>query len=87
VEAALLALARAAAPRALARLVELIEASDPRIAIAAAKTVLDHALGDPPPPPDSPDPDAARSATPDALAALSKEDREHLRTLLGRALG
>lgn len=82
-------LAREASPRAIGRLVELIENRDPRVAIAAANSVLDRAFGKPTQPlandPDSPITPTTPSV--DALAKLSAEDRAQLRNILGRAAG
>lgn len=81
-------LARDASPRAIGRLVELVEHEDARTAIAAANSVLDRAFGKPTQPlandPDNPVNPEAPSV--DALAQLSPEDRAQLRTILGRAL-
>jgi hypothetical protein len=85
--------ARVGALRAIGRLVELIEHEDARIAMAAANTVLDRALGkssaqpigadDDRPPAD----EAAAAPTVEALARLSADDRAELRTLVARAAG
>lgn len=81
-------LAREASPRAIGRLVELVEHIDPRTAIAAANSVLDRAFGKPTQPlandPDNPVTPQAPSV--DALARLSADDRAQLRTILGRAV-
>lgn len=83
-------LARDASPRAIGRLIELIENEDARTAIAAANSVLDRAFGKPTQPLAN-DPDNPVNPTPppsvDALAKLSAADRAQLRTILGKAAG
>jgi hypothetical protein len=74
--------ARAAGTQALERLIGLIGSADDRVALAAARTVLDHAFGAPAEPAVSVDPAAVSS-----LANLSRCDRDQLRSLLRRARG
>lgn len=80
-------LARDASPRAIGRLVELIEHADPRTSIAAANSVLDRAFGKATQPLAN-DPDNPVNPPPsvDALAKLSAKDRAQLRTIIGRAV-
>jgi hypothetical protein len=85
-------LAREGALRAMGRMIELIEDPDPRIAMAAANSVLDRAFGksaapigadDDRPPADK----AAAAPTVEALARLSADDRAELRSIVARAVG
>ena len=86
-------LAREASPRAIGRLVELVENENGRIAVAACTALLDRAFGKPTQPiagDDAADPiRVAANAMPsvDALAKLSPEDRQAMRVILGRAMG
>lgn len=81
-------LARNAAPRAIGRVVELVDSKDERVALAAANTIIDRVYGKPTQPlgndPDNPltTPD---TPTVDALAKLTKEERAGLRDILRRA--
>jgi hypothetical protein len=85
-------LAREASPRAIGRLIELIDDKDGRIAAAAANSVLDRAFGKPTQPisgdEDKP-PVGVAPVTPtvEALAKLSADDSAAIRSILGRAAG
>jgi hypothetical protein len=83
-------LAREASPRAIGRLIELVDHADPRTAIAAANSVLDRGFGKPtqtiasdPDNPIVPDP----GPTVETLAKLTAKDRADIRAILGRAAG
>lgn len=80
-------LARDASPRAMGRLIELVENEDARVSIQAANSVLDRAFGKPTQPlaNDPENPINPQTPSVDALAKLSAEDRAQLRTILGRA--
>jgi hypothetical protein len=84
-----LELAREASPRAMGRLIELIEHADPRTAISAANSVLDRAFGKPTQPisgdDDKPPVQVATTPSVEALVKLSADDRAGLRAILGRA--
>ena len=86
-------LARDASPRAIGRLIELVDCDEPRVAIAAANSVLDRAYGKPTQPIAGDDDAApirlAADALPtvDNLAKLSVEDRQAMRVILSRAMG
>lgn len=82
-------LAREASPRAIGRLIELVEAEDARTAIAAANSVLDRAYGKPTQPlaNDVDNPLVPEAPSVDALAQLSAEDRATIRTIVGRVAG
>jgi len=83
-------LAREASPRAIGRLIELIEHKDGRIAHAAATSVLDRAYGKPTQPlandPENPINPAPEPSV-DLLARLNREQRAQLRAILGAAIG
>lgn len=78
-------LAREASPRALGRLVELIESQDPRAAIAASNAVLDRAFGKPTQPisgdDDKPPIQVAAGPTAEVVAKLTKMQRAQLRSI------
>lgn len=82
-------LAREASPRAIGRLIELVESKDERVAIAASTAVIERGFGKPTQPlagdPDNPLFPEAPSV--EALARLSAQDRADLRTILGRVAG
>lgn len=84
-------LARENAPRAMGRLVELIEHADPRIAAVAANSVLDRAYGKPTQPiagdNDAPPVGIEQRPSVEALAMLKPKDRDAIRAILRRALG
>lgn len=82
-------LAREASPRAIGRLVELVEHQDARTAIAAANSVLDRAFGKPTQPlaNDPDNPVNPPGPTVEGLAKLSAEDRAAIRDILRRAAG
>lgn len=89
-EKEVLELAREASPRAIGRLIELVDSTDPRTAIAAANSVLDRAFGKPTQTlasdPDNPVvPDQAPAV--ETLAKLTAKDRADIRAILGRAAG
>lgn len=87
-EAEVVQLAREASPRAIGRLIELVEHSEPRTAIAAANSVLDRAFGKPTQPlANDPENPVNPGPSVEALAKLSAKDRANLRTILGRVAG
>lgn len=87
VQAEVIDLARAAAARAVGRLIELVEDKDPRIALSAAAALLDRAMGKAGTASTETPPDETAPQTPgvDALARLSAQDRADIRTILDRA--
>jgi hypothetical protein len=82
-------LARDGSPRAIGRLIELVESEDPRAAIAAANAVLDRAYGKPTQPisGDEDRPPVIPTPSVDALAKLSPADRKVIRDVLRKAVG
>lgn len=82
-------LAREASPRAIGRLIELVDSQDERVAIAAANSVLERGYGKPTQPlgNDPDNPLLPQTPSVDALAKLSAKDRADLRTILGRVAG
>lgn len=90
-EREVLELARESSPRAIGRLIELIEHEDPRTSIAACNAVLDRAFGKPTQrlagdPEGAPIQLAAQTPSVEALAQLSAGDRATIRQIIGRAL-
>lgn len=82
-------LARDASPRAIGRLIELMESDQPRAAIAACNSILERAYGKPVQPiagSDEHPPLQIETPSVDALAKLSADDRAAIRDILGRAL-
>jgi hypothetical protein len=72
-------LARAAAPKALDRLIELIDSTDERVAVVASNGVLDRAFGKPGPAKEEKDDFKAR------LGNMTREERlEFMQTMLER---
>lgn len=82
-------LAREASPRAIGRLIELVDSKDERVSIAAANSVLERAYGKPTQPlsNDADNPLIPEAPSVDALAKLSADDRAALRTIIGRVAG
>ena len=91
IEREVVELAREASPRAIGKLIQLVDHADPRIATVAANSVLDRAFGKPTQPiagdDDKPPISVEERPSVDALAQLSPKDRARIRTILGNALG
>lgn len=82
-------LAREASPRAIGRLIELVESKDERVGIAAANSVLERAFGKPTQPlaNDADNPLIPATPSVEVLAKLTAEQRAELRAIVGRIAG
>jgi hypothetical protein len=79
-------LAREASPRAMGRLIELLEHREPRTVIAAATIIMERAYGKPTQPisgDSSMDPIDVK-VTAEVVARLTKDERAQLRTIARR---
>lgn len=82
-------LAREASPRAIGRLIELVDSADERVSIAAANSVLERAFGKPTQPLSGDVDNPLIPATPsvEVLAKLTAEQRAELRAIVGSIAG